>query len=47
MPGAGRSELIEALKGHVVAVAVLTGTYQRHEGGDEFGEDWDEADDFD
>jgi Raf kinase inhibitor-like YbhB/YbcL family protein len=47
MPGAGRSELVEALEGHVVAAAILTGTYERNENGDEFGEDWDDAEDLD
>lgn len=47
MPGAGRSDLIEALRGHVVAAAVLTGTYEKNENGDEFGEDWDGSKDFD
>ena len=47
MPGASRSELVEAMKGHVVAVAVITGTYERNENGDEFGEEWDESNDLD
>ena len=29
MPGAGREELVAAMKDHVVATAVLTGTYKR------------------
>jgi len=28
-PGAGRDALVEAMEGHVLAAAVLTGTYQR------------------
>ncbi|QDM40520.1 YbhB/YbcL family Raf kinase inhibitor-like protein [Altererythrobacter sp. TH136] len=28
-PGAGRSALVEAMEGHVLAAAVLTGTYRR------------------
>lgn len=35
MPGAGRLELFEAMEGHVLAVALLTGTYQRREGADD------------
>lgn len=31
MPGAGRSELISAMEGHVLATAILTGTYGRRE----------------
>ncbi|MWV29168.1 YbhB/YbcL family Raf kinase inhibitor-like protein [Aurantiacibacter rhizosphaerae] len=41
MPGASRDDLIEAMKGHVTAVAILTGTYAREEGGDY---DWDDED---
>ncbi|TIX49756.1 YbhB/YbcL family Raf kinase inhibitor-like protein [Alteraurantiacibacter aquimixticola] len=45
MPGAGRDDLVEAMKGHVTAVALLTGTYAREEGGDY---DWEaEGDDED
>ena len=33
MPGAGRDELVEAMEGHVLSVALLTGTYERKEGG--------------
>ena len=40
MPGATRSDLIAAMKGHVLAAAVLTGTYARSE--DDL--DWDEDD---
>ena len=39
MPGATSAELIKSMEGHVVAAAVLTGTYKREEGGDE----WDEG----
>lgn len=31
MPGASRAELVEAIRGNIMAAAVLTGTYQRHE----------------
>lgn len=41
MPGAGRDELVEAMKGHVTAVSLLTGKYTREEGGDY---DWDAED---
>ncbi|MFB0614180.1 YbhB/YbcL family Raf kinase inhibitor-like protein [Aurantiacibacter poecillastricola] len=34
MPGATRDEIAEAMKGHVIGVALLTGTYAREEGGD-------------
>lgn len=34
MPGATRDELLEAMEGHVMAVAVLTGTYKRVAGGE-------------
>jgi Raf kinase inhibitor-like YbhB/YbcL family protein len=40
MPGATRGDLIEAMEGHVLAAAVLTGTYARSE--DDL--DWDEDD---
>jgi Raf kinase inhibitor-like YbhB/YbcL family protein len=40
MPGATRSDLIEAMEGHVLAAAVLTGTYARSE--DDLN--WDEDD---
>jgi len=39
MPGATRDDLIGAMEGHVLAAAVLTGTYARSE-----GDDWDEDD---
>jgi len=41
MPGAGRDELVAAMRGHVIGAAVLTGTYARHEEEDEA---WDEED---
>ncbi|MBT2132757.1 YbhB/YbcL family Raf kinase inhibitor-like protein [Croceibacterium sp. LX-88] len=41
MPGATRADLVAAMKGHVIAVAVLTATYQRS---DEDEYDWDEDD---
>lgn len=44
MPGASREELVAAMKGHVTAVALLTGTYAREEGGDY---DWDAEDETD
>lgn len=40
MPGAGRGDLIEAMEGHVLAAAVLTGTYAR--GGEEDDLDWED-----
>jgi Raf kinase inhibitor-like YbhB/YbcL family protein len=42
MPGANREELVEASRGHVTSVALLTGTYAREEGGDYDFEDDDE-----
>ena len=39
MPGADSADLIKAMEGHVVAAAVLTGTYKREEGDDEWEED--------
>ncbi|MXP25987.1 YbhB/YbcL family Raf kinase inhibitor-like protein [Altererythrobacter indicus] len=39
MPGASRKKVIEEMKGHVVAVAVLTATYAREPEDDD---DWDE-----
>lgn len=39
MPGATRDDLVGAMEGHVLATAVLTGTYARSE-----GDDWDEDD---
>jgi Raf kinase inhibitor-like YbhB/YbcL family protein len=47
LPGAGRTELVEAMEGHVMDAAVITGTYQRNENGDDFGEEWDESADID
>jgi len=47
MPGAGRGELVAEMDGHVLAAAVITGTYKRNEDGDDFGEEWDESADFD
>ncbi|MDD3798758.1 MAG: YbhB/YbcL family Raf kinase inhibitor-like protein [Novosphingobium sp.] len=46
MPGATREELFAAIDGHVVGVAMLTGTYARM---DEDDENWDEdgGDDLD
>ena len=41
MPGAKREELLEAIDGHVLAVALLTGTYKREAGG-EYDADVDE-----
>ena len=41
MPGAGREELVAAMRGHVIGAAVLTGTYARHEVEEEA---WDEED---
>lgn len=40
MPGADSAELVRAMEGHVVAAAVLTGTYKREEGDD----DWEDED---
>lgn len=45
MPGAGRSELFDAMRGRVVAAAVLTGTYQRSEQDD--ADDWTDEDEID
>jgi Raf kinase inhibitor-like YbhB/YbcL family protein len=42
MPGAGRGDLIEAMEGHVLAAALLTGTYVRT--GDEDDLDWEDDD---
>ena len=39
MPGATRADLLEAMGGHVLAAAVLIGTYARRE-----DDDWDEGD---
>ncbi len=43
MPGAGRKELVAAMKGHVIGAAVLTGTYARDEDEDEAWDDEDDA----
>jgi len=43
MSGAGRGELIDAMEGHVLAAAILTGTYARTED----DEGWTDEDDFD
>jgi Raf kinase inhibitor-like YbhB/YbcL family protein len=43
MPGAGRADLVAAMRGHVVAAAVLTGTYEKKEGGDDFDGEQDET----
>lgn len=40
MPGASREDLVEAMTGHVSAVALLAGTYAREEA-DEDGENWE------
>lgn len=42
MPGADSAELDKAMEGHVVAAAVLTGTYKREEGDDA----WEGDDEF-
>lgn len=41
MPGATREDLFAELDGHVLAVALLSGTYMREEGGEY---DWDDED---
>ncbi len=43
MPGASREDLVEAMTGHVSAVALLTGTYTR-EDADEDWENWEAED---
>lgn len=43
MPGASREDLVEAMTGHVSAVALLTGTYAR-EDADEDWENWEAED---
>lgn len=43
MPGASREDLVEAMTGHVSAVAILTGTYARGEA-DEDWENWEAED---
>lgn len=47
MPGAGRSELVQAMEGHVLATAILTGTYERREGEDGAEDAWDDESDID
>ncbi len=42
MPGASREELVEAIRGHITSMALLTGTYARAEGGDYDLEDEDD-----
>jgi Raf kinase inhibitor-like YbhB/YbcL family protein len=44
MPGANREELVAAMAGHVIGLAVITATYTREEGGDY---DWDDSDEDD
>ncbi|RPF72203.1 YbhB/YbcL family Raf kinase inhibitor-like protein [Aurantiacibacter spongiae] len=44
MPGATREDLVKAMENHVIGVAILTGTYEREEGGDYDVADGDEAD---
>lgn len=44
MPGASREDLIAAMDGHVLAVALLTGTFARDEGDDL---EWEEFEDED
>lgn len=41
MPGANREELVAAMEGHVMGLAMVTATYSREEGGDY---DWEEGD---
>jgi Raf kinase inhibitor-like YbhB/YbcL family protein len=43
LPGASREDLVEAMTGHVSAVAILTGTYARAEA-DEDWENWEAED---
>lgn len=42
LPGATRADLVSAMEGHVLAAAMLTGTYARSEDDDEF--DWEDDD---
>lgn len=46
MPGAGRKELLESIEGHVLAAAMVTGTYKRQEDGDEWEEERDDTDEI-
>jgi Raf kinase inhibitor-like YbhB/YbcL family protein len=39
MPGAGRSDLVAAMEGHVLGAAMISATYERNENGDDFGEE--------
>jgi Raf kinase inhibitor-like YbhB/YbcL family protein len=39
MPGAGRSDLVAAMEGHVLGAAMSSATYERNENGDDFGEE--------
>ncbi|WP_126171960.1 YbhB/YbcL family Raf kinase inhibitor-like protein [Altericroceibacterium xinjiangense] len=39
MPGAGRGDLLKEIEGHVVAAAVLTGTYERRPEEDDLEDD--------
>jgi len=39
MPGAGRSDLVAAMEGHVLGAAMVSATYERNENGDDFGEE--------
>jgi len=47
MPGAGREDLIGAMRGHVIGAALVSGKYARQESGDEWGEDGDDTDEID
>ena len=44
LPGASSEDVVEAIRDHVTAAALLTGTYARGDGGDD---DWDEDEDED
>ena len=44
MPGANREELVAAIEGHVMGLAMVTATYAREEGGDYDFEDGDDED---
>lgn len=41
MPGAERADVVSAMRGHVVAAAILIATYKREE-----EDDWDEVEEF-
>ncbi len=45
MPGASRAQLVKEMEGHVMAAAVLTGTYKRSEDEEEIWEDETETSD--